>query len=92
MQQKVVSIVHVLFITAAKFKVKDSEVKSTDQFEGYIQYKLKILVFYKASVSNFISFNILKCKQNNNNKQKQINNAFMYIFVYPVGWHLQSQN
>ena len=91
MQQKVVSIVHVLFISAIKFKVKDSEVKSTDQFLGYIQYKLKILDLYKASVSNFISFNILKCKQNNN-KHQQINNAFMYIFVFPVGWHLQSQN
>ena len=59
MQQTVVTILPVLFIAAAKFKVKDSEVKSTDQFEGYIRYKLKILDFYKASVSNFISFIVI---------------------------------
>ena len=44
------------FVTAAKVRVKSSEVKSTDPTDGYIQYKLKILYLYKASVRNFIYY------------------------------------
>ena len=45
-----------IFVTAAKVRVKSSEVKSTDPTDGYIQYKFKILYLYKASVRNFIYY------------------------------------